>query len=88
MEIRFIIDFNKKYKAREWHISGFLWTSEYAVWFIDGKEVRRLDAKGIVDWPSKNMYLVLNNGTRSESPEGITKWQNYLRIDNIKLFTK
>ena len=83
----FITEFDKKFKADKWHVYGFLWTSEYAIWYIDGKEVRRLEAKGIAGWPQKNMYIVLNNGTRTEAPEGDTKWPNYLKIDYIRLFS-
>lgn len=84
----FIPGFDTKYDCEAWHIYGFAWTSSYAVWYIDGKEVRRLSSAGIPDWPSQNMYIVLNNGTRTESPEGDTPWPNYLSIDYIRLFTK
>ncbi|WP_258105502.1 glycoside hydrolase family 16 protein [Marinoscillum sp. MHG1-6] len=84
----FIPDFDEKHQNEQWHVYGFLWTSEYAVWYLDGKEVRRLSSQGISDWPSKDMYIVLNNGTRTESPDSDTEWPNYFRIDYIKLFEK
>lgn len=84
----FIQDFDQKYHGEEWHTYGFAWTTEYAAWYIDGKEVRRLSSQGIADWPDKNMYIVLNNGTRTESPDENTDWPNYLRIDYIRLYTR
>jgi beta-glucanase (GH16 family) len=84
----FIAGFDDQYDCEQWHVYGFCWTSSYAAWYIDGQEVRRLDAAGIPDWPAKDMYIVLNNGTRTESPEGDTTWPNELRVDYIRLFTK
>lgn len=84
----YISDYDKTYDCEEWHTYGFLWTSTHATWYIDGKEVRNLLAEGIPDWPSKPMYIVLNNGTRTESPEGTTQWPNYFTIDYLKLRTR
>ena len=83
----FMGGYDKMFDCEDWHTYGFLWTSEYAAWYIDGKEVRRLSAEGITAWPSKEMYIVLNNGTRTSSPDQQTQWPNFLKVDYIKLFT-
>ena len=84
----FMPDLDQNYHCEKWHTYGFVWTKEYAAWYIDGKEVRRLSSEGIADWPAKDMYIVLNNGTRTESPDEQTSWPNYLKINYIKLYTK
>ncbi len=84
----FIQEYDRKFNCEAWHTYGFLWTKDYAAWYIDGKQVRYLPATGIADWPAKDMYIVLNNGTRSEAPDNDTSWPNYLKIDYIRLFTK
>lgn len=84
----FVPDFDKVYHSEAWHTYGFAWTANTAVWYIDGKEVRRLQADGIKEWPKKDMYIVLNNGTRKESPDTTTTWPNYLKVDYVKLYTK
>lgn len=84
----FIPEYDREYQCKEWHTYGFIWTADYAAWYIDGRQVRYLSSQGIADWPAKDMYIVLNNGTRAEAPDKSTSWPNYLKIDYIKLFSK
>lgn len=84
----FIPNFHQVYNNSTWHIYGFLWTPDEAIWYLDGQEVRRLSAKNIVGWPDQDMYIVLNNGTRTESPDNTTQWPNFLKIDYIRLYQK
>jgi beta-glucanase (GH16 family) len=81
-------DFDKTFDCERWHIYGFEWTKEMAAWYIDGKKVNELQASGIPLWPDEDMYMVFNNGQRSQSPDSATVWPNYLKIDYVKLFKK
>ncbi|HKK75102.1 MAG TPA: glycoside hydrolase family 16 protein [Saprospiraceae bacterium] len=84
----YIEGFDEQYDADAWHTYGFVWTTDYAAWYIDGQQVRYLSSEGISDWPAKDMYIVLNNGTRTESPDERTQWPNALRVDYIELYTQ
>ena len=52
--------------------------------------VHQLEVSALVDrassWPDEEMYIVLNNGQKSDSPDDDTVWPNYLRIDFIRLY--
>jgi beta-glucanase (GH16 family) len=80
--------FDKTFRCDAWHIYGFEWTDQSATWYIDGKKVHELLASQTKGWPDENMYLVLNNGQRSESPDSATVWPNALYIDYVKLYQK
>ncbi len=83
-----IKQFNVNYNCETWHIYGFEWTSEFAKWYIDGELVNQIYADDVNEWPDENMYIVLNNGQRTYSPDTSTKWPNYLIIDYIMIFQK
>ena len=57
---------------------------------MDGEMVHQLEVSALVDrassWPDEEMYIVLNNGQKSDSPDDDTVWPNYLRIDFIRLY--
>jgi beta-glucanase (GH16 family) len=84
----YIEGYDEQYDATAWHTYGFVWTTDYAAWYIDGAQVRYLSSEGISDWPAKDMYIVLNNGTRTASPDENTQWPNALRVDYIKLYNR
>lgn len=82
-----IPSFDATYDCEAWHVYGFTWTETTAIWTIDGVEVHRLTSRGLKrQWPNENMYIVLNNGVRTESPDNTTTWPNYLVIDYIELY--
>jgi beta-glucanase (GH16 family) len=54
-----------------------------ATWSIDGEVVRILNSTFVDQWPNEDMYLVLNNAVRTESPNLTTTYPNYLIIDYI-----
>ena len=81
-------DFDLLYDCEQWHIYGFEWTEEKAVWTIDGETVRILYSNAISSWPNEDMYFVLNNGLRNISPNNNTAYPNFLRIDYIELYQK
>ena len=37
-------------------------------------------------WPNEEMYIVLNNGQKTDSPDVTTVWPNELRVDFIRLY--
>ncbi|GAO42296.1 glycoside hydrolase family 16 protein [Flavihumibacter petaseus] len=86
--------FDGTYDCEAWHVYGFEWTDTFAAWYIDGVQVRKLNkgnAKGskiYKKWPNENMYIVLNNGQRSSSPDATTTWPNYLTVDYIEVYQK
>ena len=83
-----LYDFDLLYDCEQWHIYGFEWTEEKAVWTIDGETVRILYSNAISSWPNEDMYFVLNNGLRNISPNNNTAYPNFLRIDYIELYQK
>ena len=83
-----LYDFDSLYDCEQWHIYGFEWTEEKAVWTIDGETVRILYSNAISSCPNEDMYFVLNNGLRNISPNNNTSYPNFLRIDYIELYQK
>ena len=84
----FLKQFDKTYKCQEWHVYGFEWTDSVANWFLDGKLVHTLSSSGVSNWPNEEMYFILNNGQRTESPDQTTIWPNYLEIDYIQVYKR
>lgn len=83
--------FDGIYDADAWHIYGWEWTDTYAKWWIDGKLVRTLyksDTQDPTAWPDEDMYIILNNGVRTVSPDTTTTWPNRLVIDYIEVYQK
>lgn len=83
--------FDTEYDAEAWHIFGWEWTDTYARWWVDGKVVHTLyksDTKKPSAWPDEEMYIILNNGVRSASPDATTTWPNQLVIDYIEVYQK
>jgi beta-glucanase (GH16 family) len=83
-----IWNYNANNNSKAWHIYEFEWTDTYAKWYIDSVLVRTLDASTVMNWPDENMYFILNNGSKSDSPDTFTEWPNYLVVDYIKLYQK
>ena len=84
-----IKSFDANYESEAWHLYGFEWTEDYAKWWIDGKLIRELqktDSKVPADWPNEDMYIVLNNGTKTDSADSETIWPNQLVIDYIEVY--
>jgi beta-glucanase (GH16 family) len=80
--------FDKNFRCDAWHVYGFEWTDQAAVWYIDGNIVHQLLASQTKAWPNEDMYLVINNGQRTDSPDSTTIWPNALTIDYVKLYQK
>lgn len=78
--------FDATYDCEAWHVYGFEWTGEYARWFIDGKMVRDLKNTLGTHWPDEEMYIVMNNGVKADSPDKTTTWPNSLTIDYVALY--
>jgi len=81
--------FDATYDAEAWHIFGWEWTDTYARWWIDGKVVHTLLKSETIDpsaWPDEEMYIILNNGVRTASPDDTTTWPNTLEIDYIEVY--
>jgi arylsulfatase A-like enzyme/beta-glucanase (GH16 family) len=83
--------FDADYDAESWHIFGWEWNDTYARWWVDGEVVHTLyksDTKEPSAWPDEEMYIILNNGVRSASPDSTTTWPNQLVIDYIEVYQK
>ena len=81
-------NYDATYDCEEWHVYGFEWTDERATWSIDGEVVRILNSTFVDQWPNEDMYLVLNNALRNESPNLTTTYPNYLIIDYLEIYEK
>ena len=61
-------------------------------WFLDGELVHQLDVSSLGDsadqWPDEEMYIILNNGQKTDSPDDTTVWPNHLRVDFIRLYQR
>ena len=88
----FLSSFDLLYDCEAWHLYGFEWTESEARWFLDGALVHTVSASSLGAnqglWPDEDMYIVLNNGQRSASPDENTLWPNALKIDFIRLYQK
>ena len=80
------------YDCEAWHNYGFEWTADFARWYLDGELVHELEVASLGEsadlWPDEEMYIVLNNGQRTNSPDEATVWPNYLKVDFIRLYQK
>jgi beta-glucanase (GH16 family) len=83
-----IRNYNANYNSKAWHIYEFEWTDTYAKWYVDSVLVRTLEASSVSKWPNENMYLILNNGQKTDSPDATTVWPNSLVVDYIKVYQK
>lgn len=86
-----LFGFDAQYDAGEWHVFGWEWTDDSATWWIDGNVVRTLhrnETKNPSVWPDESMYIVMNNGVRTLSPDENTSWPNELEIDYIEVYQK
>lgn len=80
--------FDETYDNEEWHIYGFEWTEDKAVWRIDGKIVRTLINEIGDLWPDEDMYMVINNGVRTASSDKDTVYPNDFVIDYVAYYSK
>jgi len=84
----YINKFNATYGDETYHTYGFEWTATDARWYIDGNLVQTILAKDTQFYPNTDFYIVLNNATRTVSPDVNTVWPNYLIIDYIEIYQK
>lgn len=89
----YIFNFDALYNCEAWHIYGFEWTEEKAVWTVDGevkRELNRTDLSPnrIGKWPNEDMYIVINNEVQTNAPDTNTNWPNYLKIDYVEIYKK
>lgn len=80
--------FDASSDCESWHVYGFEWTKTFAKWYIDGHVVRTLNASSVPNWPNENMYLILNNGERTSSPDTSTTWPNTVEVDYVRIYQK
>jgi len=78
--------YDATYDCEAWHVYGFEWSSGYAKFYIDGDEVYSMKNSIGSDWPNEDMYIVLNNGVRTDSPDTNTTWPNVVVVDYIELY--
>ena len=82
--------YDDTYDCESWHNYGFEWTADRARWFLDGELVHEIEVSSLGEsadlWPDEEMYIVLNNGQRTASPDESTVWPNYLKVDFIRLY--
>lgn len=83
-----ITTYDSKYDCEVFHVYGFEWTDTYAKWFINGVQVNSVNKTTKIKWPDENMFIVLNNGQRTASPDATTTWPNTLEIDYIQVYKK
>jgi beta-glucanase (GH16 family) len=85
-----INNFDTTYDCEAWHIYGFEWTDTEARFFIDGVLVNTILKSSLSNqslWPDEGMYFVLNNSTKTASPDTNTTWPNHVVIDYVELYT-
>ena len=92
-DMAWIDSYHLNYNAENWHTYGWEWTETYARWWINGKVVNTLyknQSRRPDLWPNEDMYIILNNGVRTEAPASDTStiWPNQLEIDYIELYQK
>ena len=79
--------------ADDFHVYGFEWTEDKAVWSVDGvvkRELLRVDLSSnkAQKWPDEEMYIVLNNEVQTNATDKTTQWPNYLKIDYVEIYQK
>gem|GEM_PF-799813 len=90
----FIDQFDNSHNWQEWHIYGFEWTADKAIWYLDGQPTRTLTKQAYLSekpdgtWPDEEMFMILNNGQRVKSEDFTTTWPNYLEIDYVRVYQK
>lgn len=84
-----IKNYDAIYDCEAWHVYGFEWTTSNAVWTVDGLTVNTLLKSDLVNpslWPNEDMYIILNNGVKTDSPDTTTTWPNSLQIDYVEVY--
>jgi beta-glucanase (GH16 family) len=83
-------NYDANYTNDTWHTYGFEWTTNKAVWSVDGVVTRTLNKSALganqALWPDEDMYLVLNNGVKTDSSDTNTVWPNNVIIDYVSLY--
>ena len=78
--------YDQTYDCESWHVYGFEWHEDYAKWYIDGVPGTQINSADVRRYPNEDMYFVLNNSTRTDSPDTNTTWPNYVVIDYVELY--
>jgi beta-glucanase (GH16 family) len=83
--------FDQGYDCEAWHVYGFEWTTNKAVWTVDGVVRRTLNRSALGGnqglWPDEDMYLVLNNGVQAAAADTTTTWPNNVVIDYVAIYS-
>ena len=74
------------------YLTKYIYEEIYTRWFFDGNLVHQLDVSSLGvnadKWPNEEMYIVLNNGQKTASPDDNTVWPNHLKVDYIRLYQR
>jgi beta-glucanase (GH16 family) len=68
-----------------WHTVGIDWTDEHVIWFLDGREVFRVEGPRV---PREPMYLVLNLAVRGgeHAPDDDTSFPATFLVDRVTVW--
>jgi len=77
---------SKSCDVTAWHIYGLLWSPEGYDYYIDGQLRKRVTKANVNDFPTKDMYFVLNNGVRASGDIDDTTFPNYVDFDYVRLY--
>jgi len=70
----------------DWNIYGLRWGPDGFEMYLNGNIVNRAAASNVTDYPSDDMYLILNNGVPSQPPDDDTMWPNTVDFDYVRLY--
>ena len=86
------LEFFRRARPKSNYLTKYFYEEIYTRWFFDGNLVHQLDVSSLGvnadKWPNEEMYIVLNNGQKTASPDDNTVWPNHLKVDYIRLYQR
>lgn len=76
----------KNCNAVNWHTYGLRWGPDGIAFYFDDQVMYSANAADIVEFPTKDMYFVLNNGVASAPPSDKTPWPNTVDYEYLRLY--
>lgn len=73
-------------QAHSWNTYGLRWGPDGFEMYLNGRIVNSATASAVNDYPTENMYVVLNNGVASQPPDDDTPWPNTADFDYVRLY--